>query len=72
MPEIQLVHLIYIVSLLTASLAAFGVGGLVPGVIVLVFWVRSSQALTRSRPCDLLHYVDLGMWMRGSVVDTDQ
>ena len=35
MPEIQLVHLIYIVSLLAASLAAFGVGGLVPGVIVL-------------------------------------
>ena len=38
MPEIQLVQLIYIVSLLAASLATFGVGGLVPGVIVSVFW----------------------------------
>lgn len=49
MPQFRLVHLIYLVSLSAVSLATFGAGGLIPWVILSLFWGAVFTSSSRRR-----------------------
>jgi len=48
----RLIHVVYVVTLLASALSTFGASGLLPGVIICVFW--ASVFTSRSRPQALL------------------
>jgi hypothetical protein len=49
MPQFRLIHLIYVVTLVSASLATFGIRGAVPAIVLPIFWAVVYASKSRPR-----------------------